>query len=140
MTELVMLNEASVSQILDELRTRYEEMPPIPQWAAPVVITIAGYYAMPLEMIVSKRRNDETVKVRHLCIAMLAQLNPSRTQSEVCDVVGVGHEIYRHAIAKIEERVRLFPDFASEVRSIITAIRAHAHCRTSPQGTSAPNA
>lgn len=133
MSDLVLMTEATVPQLLNELARRYEELPEIPRWAEPVVITVAGFYRMPLEMILSKRRNDETVKVRHLVISLLSQLNPNRTRSEVCDIVGLGHEMYHHAIAKTDERCGTFPEFRDEIRQVLAAIKTQGHCRTSPQ-------
>lgn len=138
MKDLVLLAEATVAEILAELARRYEEMPPLPSWAAPVVITVAAHYQMPLEVLMAGRRNEVSVKVRHLCIALLAQLNPTRSRAEITAAVGLGHEMYAHALAKTEERVRVFADFRAEVASILASIRAHGHCRTSPQGTSSP--
>lgn len=142
MSNLVLLAEATVSQILNELGKRFEELPEIPVWASPVLIAVAAYYQRPMEIILTPRRNDETVKLRFLCISLLANMNPHRTQGEITGIFGLGHEMYRYGIAKTEERIRFFPEFREEVAEIVRTLNAsvsrHAHCRTSPQGTTRP--
>lgn len=138
----IYLAEASLPDLLAEISKRFEARNPLPEWGAVIVFSVAAFYGISPEQLRCHSREEHLVKCRHLTIALLAQLNPSRTRAEVCAVLGRGHEMYAHALAKTDHRSKCFPEFRAEIREILKIISetnaGHAHCRTSPQGTRAP--
>lgn len=129
------LKEATLTELLAEIARRFEEQPPLVEWAAPVLVTVASYYSMPIELLRSTRRNDAVARVKHLVIALLAHLHPMRTQAEVCDVLNLEHSMYRHALRKTDETIQRWPMFAEDVKTLLANLKAQGHCRASPQGT-----
>jgi chromosomal replication initiation ATPase DnaA len=123
MSKPIYLAEATVSELLAEVERRFDERAPLPEWAQPVVVAVATYYGMPVELLRGRRKDDVTARTRHLAIAMLAQFHPTRSRAEVCAVLGVEHHMYAHALRRIEERVRAFADFRGEVGEIVKIVR-----------------
>ena len=114
----IYLKEATLAELLAEIANRFDARGIISEWAAPVVFAVAAYYGVHAEDLRGRRREDHLTKLRHLTIALLAKTNAGRTRAEVCAVLGLGHEMYTHALAKTDERCRLFPEFAAEVKAV----------------------
>jgi chromosomal replication initiation ATPase DnaA len=139
----IYLKEATLSELLAEVTRRFDELNPVPEWAAPILFATAAYYGFYPDQLRSSTKDAAVVNARQLTIALLAQMNPSRTRAEVCAIVARGHEMYRVSIQNTDERMKRFPDFRREVQDLLTIIREtpgrpdtrHSLCRTSPQGT-----
>lgn len=150
MKAAIYLREASLAELLQEVSRRFEDRNPIPEWAANVIFSVTAYYGVFPEQLRSHSRNDTVVRARHLAVALLAQLAPSRSKSEVGALFERGHEIYDYAIRQVEEKSRAFPEYRQEIRDVLKIINdttprsgstpstGHAHCRSSRQGTCAP--
>ena len=140
----IYLREATLPELLEEIGRRFEEARPVPEWAGVTLYAVASFYGLHPDQVRSARRDSTMVKARHLTLALLAQLHPTRTRAEICEILGLEHHMYAYAIKKTEEWVGRFPDFKGEVKAILGIIQetrrlrphAHGHCRTSPQGTS----
>lgn len=124
MNELPLLSHASVEQILAELQRRYDQQIVMPEWCSAIIVTTAGFYSIPVEMVLGIKRDAKLVRVRHLCISLIASLEPQRTQKEVMCVFDMDHAMYRHALAATEERCLLFPEFRAEVGQILQALKS----------------
>ena len=140
MTKSIYIQEATVTELLAELADRYEKRNPVPEWAGYIVYAVAAYYEFTVDQLRSKRRTDQLTRAKHLAIALLAQMAPHRSRTEICEVLNLEQDMYRHAIARTEERVSRFSDFRREVAEIVQVIKetrdGNGHCRTSPRGTS----
>ena len=140
----IYLREATLPELLEEIGMRFEEARAVPDWAGVTLYAVASFYGLHPDQVRSGRRDSTLVKARHLTLALLAQLHPTRTRAEICEILGLEHHMYAYAIKKTEEWVGRFPDFQSEIKVILGMIQetrsgsppSHGHCRTSPQGIS----
>ena len=128
------LTSASLPQLLAEISRRFAALPQIPEWAAPVVEEVAGYYELEPTQLRSGEKLAYLTKPRHLAIALLSGLHPSRTRSEVTAVLGLKYHMHRHALEKIETRVAQCPTFQTEVATILKRVRE----READMATAAP--
>jgi len=119
----VYLKEASVTELLDEIAKRFKDLDPVPEWAAPIVFSVATFYGVPAEQLRSRGRQFHLAKARQLAISIMAQLHPTRTRAEVCAIMGVEHHMYVHSIKQTEDRVARFADFRREVTEVMRLVR-----------------
>ena len=101
MTPSIYLAEATIDELLGEVQKRFTDRDPVPAWAAHTVFAVTAYYGISIEMLRSKRRTDSVARTRHLAVALLAQTGPGRSRTELCEVVGMEQDMYRHALRRI---------------------------------------
>lgn len=118
------LTQATDSQLHAELARRNNQLTASQQWAAPVLVAVASYYGLEYHQLRSAVRTKLFSRARHLSVALLAQLHPHRTRTEVCELLGLAHHMYVHAVEKIDADCAQFPIFRAEVSQILKNLRA----------------
>jgi chromosomal replication initiation ATPase DnaA len=118
------LTQATDSQLHAELARRNAQPTASQQWAAPVLVAVASYYGLEYHQLRSPVRTKLFSRARHLSVALLAQLHPHRTRTEVCELLGLAYHMYVHCVEKIDTDCTQFPIFRAEVSQILKNLRS----------------
>jgi hypothetical protein len=88
--------------------------------------TVARYYGIPFEDIVSKARTAEMIRPRHVAMYLSRELTP-RSFSDIGKVLNKDHSCVMHGVSKLKSQLATDPCLVNQVAAITSIIEAQRH-------------